>query len=160
MYIIQAIGAGGTSWVDISTPGDAPTGEEVFQSPRLLPTRCESSKTIPIHPMGSDPSKANPVVHVVILGCEGMDRIVPLEFLRLDCSKMALESATVQEGLVSALGFSLDCTIKSSAPLFEKPSDIRALVLNVARYCVHFFIVHLYIKRNIAVSTQFGGLSM
>ena len=120
--------------MDMAASEDAPTGDEVFQSPGLLPTVCESITTIPVHPMGSDPSKAVPVVHVIILGCEGMDRIVPLEFLLLDCSKMVLEPATIRAGLVSSFGFSLDCTIKSSAPLFQKPEDLRALVVNVSRY--------------------------
>lgn len=118
----------------IPAEGDAEAVDgDIFLSPRSRPITYENKKVLPIHSFGSDPTKANPIVYVIVLGCEGLDRVVPLEFLLLDCSKMTLVPGAAQSGLVSALGFTVSCTVSSATALVGKPTDLRALLLSVVR---------------------------
>lgn len=153
----QAIGVtGGTQWTEIEPPDEEDLGtgsavgasgeggdkysDGVFGSPRLRPGVYEFNKSsLPMLPLGDpfgDSTESHPpaVVHAVVLGCEGLDRIVPLEFLMLDCSKLLLSSGVVHAGMRSSLGFDIAFSVSSTQPLVSKPPPrLRALFLEVVR---------------------------
>lgn len=83
------------------------------------------------------------MIYVVLLGCEAMDRIVPLEFLLLDCSKMLLGPGSQQAAMISSFGFTFECSVSCAVPIADKPADLRALVIDIVRYDVMSLIISI-----------------
>ena len=143
------MGANGAQWIeieprlqegiDVTERSSIEGGDEMFESPRLRPTFYEFSKTLPVLNMDADnlfssgSKSASPMVYVVVIGCEGLERVVPLEFLLLDCSKMLISSGNAHASMQSSLGFNIEFSISSLLPLMSKPAQLRALFLDVVR---------------------------
>lgn len=82
-----------------------------------------------------------PRVYVIVVGCDGPERIVPLEVLVLDCSPMALSGpAVVQSAVASkAARFSLMCTATNNIAVLnpdiaKKNNQFRVLNMDIKRY--------------------------
>ena len=105
--------------------------DDVFKSPRLRETKMECAKSLPVHPLEEN---LNPVVHAILLGCEGLEKVVPLEFLLLDCSKLMIKSGSIEATIKSSFGFEFTCSVSSSVPLLSHPPTQNALLLDIVRF--------------------------
>jgi hypothetical protein len=82
-----------------------------------------------------------PRIYILVIGCDGPERVVPLEVLVLDCSPMSLSvTAGVHTSVVSkAASFSIECSVTNNIPLLNQDvlkqnNHLRVFDLDIKRY--------------------------
>jgi hypothetical protein len=141
----KAIGAEGSEWIERSNDNPSSSGSQESFYARPIGKTFQFSKTLaaklPNFASEAEALAFVPRIYILVMGCDGPERIVPLEVLVLDCSPMALGgAAVVHTSVVSrATRFSIECSATNNIPLLnqdivKKNNQLRVLDLNIKRW--------------------------